>query len=43
MLFDRIEIGHAGAPRSEMFQPRLIIRESCAIANPIMSGMLAAQ
>jgi DNA-binding LacI/PurR family transcriptional regulator len=42
MLFDRIEIGHAGAPRSEMFQPRLIIRESCAIANSVMSGTLAA-
>jgi DNA-binding LacI/PurR family transcriptional regulator len=43
MLFDRIEIGHSGAPRSETFQPRLIIRDSCAIANPILSGMLAAQ
>jgi DNA-binding LacI/PurR family transcriptional regulator len=43
MLFDRIEIGHSGAPRSEMFQPRLIIRDSCAIANPILSGLVATQ
>jgi LacI family transcriptional regulator len=43
MLFERIEIGHPGAPRAEMFPPRLIIRDSCAIANPILAGLLAAQ
>jgi GntR family transcriptional regulator, arabinose operon transcriptional repressor len=39
MLFERIEIADCGAPRAEMFQSRLIIRDSCAIAHPILNGL----
>jgi GntR family transcriptional regulator of arabinose operon len=39
MLFERIEIGHPEAPRAEVFQPRLIVRESCAIANSVLAAV----
>jgi len=32
LLLERIEIGVAGPPRAETYEPRLIIRDSCAIA-----------
>jgi DNA-binding LacI/PurR family transcriptional regulator len=41
MLFERIEMGDCGPPRGEMFQSRLIIRDSCAIAHPILNGFSA--
>ncbi|HWB99080.1 MAG TPA: substrate-binding domain-containing protein, partial [Bryobacteraceae bacterium] len=33
MLFERIEIGDCGPPRAEIYQPRLVIRDSCAMVN----------
>lgn len=33
MLFERIEVGGSLAPRTEVFQPHLIIRSSCGIVS----------
>ncbi len=32
LLFDRIEVGIRGRARHEVFEPRLVIRESCGVA-----------